>query len=217
MNSNSNRNRNRNKDGDVKMLVSPAQARHIKMLLYLADGHESLQLSDMRTYRAWKEFFFQSICEMEELGLLKSIRTYPLGSSSMFHFNAPIGIKEKEEEQKEKSSCSTSSSTRRARADNDNPFKCKGKSRESREKGDMNMNKVDMNKNNAWNVWGQEQAIKICPVVNWSNWSTQQECDQFNPDHLDKAWKSFLLDMLYELEAEGLIKISGGQAPRPKT
>jgi hypothetical protein len=78
----------------------------------------------------------------------------------------------------------------------------------------MNMNKVDMNKNNACNVcvWGQ--AIKICPVVNWS---TQQECDQCNSDHLDKAWKSFLLDILYELEAEGLIKISGGQAPRPKT
>ena len=75
------------------------------------------------------------------------------------------------------------------------------------------MNKVDMNKNNAWNVcvWGQ--AIKICPVVNWS---TQQECDRLNSDHLDKLWKSFLLDILYELEAEGLIKISDRQAPRHK-
>jgi hypothetical protein len=62
----------------------------------------------------------------------------------------------------------------------------------------------------AWDVSGK--AIEICPVLNWL---AKQECDRINPHWLNKAWKSFLLDILCELEAEGLIKVSGDQASRP--
>ena len=64
-------------DGKVK--VRPDQAYRMRQLAYLADGIEQLQLSEVRIYKAWKDFFPQCLCEMEELDLLKSIRTYPLG------------------------------------------------------------------------------------------------------------------------------------------
>lgn len=67
MNSNSNSNSN----------SARARERRIKTLLYLADGQESLQLSDKKNYNGWKAFLYEVLCEMEELGLLKSIITYP--------------------------------------------------------------------------------------------------------------------------------------------
>lgn len=72
------------------------------------------------------------------------------------------------------------------------------------------------NKSKAWDAWDawdvSGKAIEICPVLNWL---AKQECDRINPHWLNKAWKSFLLDILCQLEAEGLIKVSDGQASRP--
>lgn len=188
----------RNDNRDV--LLTPTQTGRIKMLLYLADGHESLQLSDLRIYRAWKEFFFESVCEMEELGLLRSIRTYPVsppGSMSM-------------------SCCHSRTSNCK-----DDCNEIKAYNYNYKEKRYMNMRRnTDKNKKrnksntwdarDAWDVSGK--AIQICPVLNWL---AKQECDRINPHWLNKAWKSFLLDILCELETEGLIEVSDGQSSRP--
>lgn len=225
-------------NGNDKVLLSPSQVGRIKMLLYLADGQGSLQLSDTRIYRAWKEFFFESLCEMEELGLLKSIRTYPLGSMSMLCCNSRTGIGINEEEWAERSCCpnatrspqtnragGTGGISGRARAEAkarvDRPFHCKDNCNEIREyqerrymRRNMDKNKKkNKNKSKAWDAWDVSgKAIEICPVLNWL---AKQECDRINPHWLNKAWKSFLLDILCQLEAEGLIKVSDGQASRP--
>lgn len=216
------------------LLLSPVQMGRIKMLLYLADGRESLQLSDMRIYRAWKELFFDSVCEMEELGLLKSIRTYPLGINK--------------EEREERSCCrypssasARSTSTNLANGANeangvnvrlragakervDRPSDCTDdcnqievhkahkEKRYMRKNTDKNKKRNKSNTRDNWDAWDVSgKAIQICPVLNWL---AKQESDRITPPWLNKAWKSFLFDMLCQLEAEGLIKVSDGQASR---
>lgn len=76
-NMNSNSNSNSNSTSNSTSADTKAQERRIKTLLYLADGQESLQLSDKKNYDGWKAFLYEVLCEMEEFGLLKSIITYP--------------------------------------------------------------------------------------------------------------------------------------------
>jgi hypothetical protein len=74
---NMNMKKNMNSTSTSTSTSTKAQERRIKTLLYLADGQESLQLSDKKNYDGWKAFLYEVLCEMEELGLLKSIITYP--------------------------------------------------------------------------------------------------------------------------------------------
>ena len=55
------------------------QACRFRHLVDLAGGIDNLDLTDAKIYRAWKDFLFEILMEMEELGLMKSIETYPLG------------------------------------------------------------------------------------------------------------------------------------------
>ena len=207
-----------------EVLLTPTQTGRIKMLLYLADGHESLQLSDLRIYRAWKEFFFESVCEMEELGLLRSIRTYPVSPvSPVSPVRRPDSMSmscchcRTRTRTRTRTSTRTSTSTSNCKDDcNCNEiraYKYKYKERRymnMRKNTDKRKKRNKSNTRDAWDVSGK--AIEICPVLNWL---AKQECDRINPHWLNKAWKSFLLDILCELEAEGLIKVSGDQASRP--
>lgn len=192
-----------------EVLLTPTQRGHIKMLLYLADGHESLQLSDLRIYRAWKEFFFESVCEMEELGLLRSIRTYPVsppGSMSMSCCNSRTRTRTRNF----KDDCNCNEIRAYKYNYKERRYMNKRKNTDKRKKRKKSNTRDARDAGDAWDVSGK--AIEICPVLNWL---AKQEFDRINPHWLNKAWKSFLLDILCELEAEGLIKVSGDQASRP--
>lgn len=148
---------------DRMVKLRPEQAHRIKRLLYLSDGLESLQLSEVRFYKEWKDFFFHSICEMEELGLLTSIRTYPLGRAF----------------------------------DSDD--------RESGPEGSANQSVKTMEAmtmNNGEKPGQASGTIHICPVVHLA---TRQLPDEPTCEQLTQVWREFFLQVLWELQQDGLI------------
>jgi hypothetical protein len=163
--------------------VRPDQAYRIRELVYLSDGIEQLQLSELRIYKAWKDFFFQCLCEMEELDLLKSIRTYPLGIISDPDADA-------------------SDSERDADADADSDaepeYNVSGSS-------DQCLNKKEViNMRNDRSAARKSQTMKICPVVHLAAEQTGNQ--SLSGEQLTKSWREFFLQVLWELQQDGLIK-----------
>ena len=165
---------------DRKVKVRPDQAYRIRQLVYLADGIDQLQLSDLRMYKAWKDFFFQCLCEMEELDLLKSIRTYPLGIISQ------PGDSERKGKQD------------LGYGDSSAGVQCRN-----------NKEVINMQSDSDRSSARTAHAMKICPVVHLAMEQTGQTGNQpvsVCGEQLMNSWMGFFLQVLWELQQDGLIE-----------
>lgn len=171
---------------DRKVKVRPDQAYRMRQLVYLADGIDQLQLSELRIYKAWKDFFFQCLCEMEELDLLKSIRTYPLGIISEPDDNDSGSGSERECEQALGYEYSDSGAAAQC-LNNKEVINMQGSSDRSSVRA--------------------AHAMKICPVVHLAVEQTEQMGNQLlSGEQLMNSWMGFFLQVLWELQQEGLIE-----------
>lgn len=161
---------------DRKVKVRPDQAYRMRQLVYLADGIDQLQLSELKIYKAWKDFFFQCLCEMEELDLLKSIRTYPLGI-----------ISEPDDSDSE----------------GDSGYEDSG----AADRCLNNKEVINMQSDCSCSSTRTAHAMKICPVVHLAVEQTEQTGNQsLSGEQLMNSWMGFFLQVLWELQQDGLIE-----------